>query len=310
MPAVFLRFTLVCVAFGCASQLPAADPFVFQDGDRVVLLGSTLIEREQKYGFWELALTLKNRDKNVTFRNLGWSGDTVHGEARNSFDESPKGFERLVTLTKELKPTVIVICYGHNESFEGKAGVPKFTAGLEKLLDSLAPTKARIVLMSPTPFEKAGPVADPIPKDKNLSQCRDVIKKMAAQRSLEFVDLFDRVLVAETTSPEPLRLTDNGIHYSPHGYAYTAPLLVSDSPDAADREKWFFLLDSPEADRLRTKIVEKNQLFFHRWRPQNETYLYLFRKHEQGKNAKEIPLFDPLIEKAEKEIAELKKALK
>ena len=39
-----------------------------------MFLGGTLIEREQKYGYWELALTLKNKDKAVSFRNLGWSG--------------------------------------------------------------------------------------------------------------------------------------------------------------------------------------------------------------------------------------------
>ncbi|MEM9018245.1 MAG: GDSL family lipase, partial [Verrucomicrobiota bacterium] len=50
---------------------------------------------------------------------------------------------------------------------------------------------------------------------------------------------------------------------------------------------------------LREEIVEKNRLFFHRWRPANETYLFLFRKHEQGQNAKEIPMFDPLIKEQE-----------
>ena len=57
---------------------------------------------------------------------------------------------------------------------------------------------------------------------------------------------------------------------------------------------------------LRQNIIAKNQLFFHRWRPQNSTYLFLFRKHEQGKNAQEIPKFDPLIEAEEEKIATLR----
>ncbi len=57
------------------------------------------------------------------------------------------------------------------------------------------------------------------------------------------------------------------------------------------------------------EIAEKNVQFFNKWRPQNETYLFLFRKHEQGKNAKEIPEFDPVIEAKEKEIANLAAAL-
>jgi hypothetical protein len=75
---------------------PPKDPFVFADGDRVVFLGGTLIEREQKYGYWELALTLKNKDKNVSFRNLGWSGDTVWCESRGSFGGQPEGFKKTI----------------------------------------------------------------------------------------------------------------------------------------------------------------------------------------------------------------------
>lgn len=48
--------------------------------------------------------------------------------------------------------------------------------------------------------------------------------------------------------------------------------------------------------------AEKNTMFFHRHRPQNETYLFLFRKHEQGNNAVEIPQFDPIVDGFEKKI--------
>jgi len=59
--------------------------------------------------------------------------------------------------------------------------------------------------------------------------------------------------------------------------------------------------------QLRETITAKNELYFHRWRPQNVTYLFGFRKHEQGNNAVEIPMFDPLIEKQEAEIAKLRR---
>src|SRR5205085_3014047 len=62
-----------------------------------------------------------------------------------------------------------------------------------------------------------------------------------------------------------------------------------------------------QAEELLKAIQKKNELFFYRWRPQNITYLFLFRKHEQGKNAKEIPEFDPLIQAEEAKIAKLRK---
>ena len=62
--------------------------------------------------------------------------------------------------------------------------------------------------------------------------------------------------------------------------------------------------------RLRKLIVAKNKLYFHRYRPQNETYLFLFRKREQGNNAVEIPQFDPLVAGVELKIAETAKPVK
>src|SRR4051812_40710825 len=60
--------------------------FELLDGDRVVFLGDTFIEREQAFGYVEARLTLEFPNRNVTFRNLGWSADTVLGRSRASFD--------------------------------------------------------------------------------------------------------------------------------------------------------------------------------------------------------------------------------
>jgi hypothetical protein len=61
--------------------------------------------------------------------------------------------------------------------------------------------------------------------------------------------------------------------------------------------------DEIRAEQLRKLIVQKNSLHFHRHRPQNETYLFLFRKHEQGNNAKEVFEFDALVNEVDSLIA-------
>jgi hypothetical protein len=80
--------------------------------------------------------------------------------------------------------------------------------------------------------------------------------------------------------------------------------------EAADWAKTFVNLsrgpEDEQVEKLRQAIIAKNLLYFYRWRPQNETYLFGFRKHEQGQNAREIPLFDPLVDEKEKEIARLR----
>jgi len=280
-----------------------AEGFEFKDKDRVVLLGGTTIEREQKYGCLETALTLGNPEKALSVRNLGWSGDTVFGHARSYFGPPQEGLERLSKHLETLKPTVLITCYGADMPFEGMAKLPEFISGYRALLD-LARAKSplvRVIIISPPPFENLGaPLPDLTEANTKLAAVRDALKQFAAQQSITFVDSFELMGGVEKSAKKPL--TDNGIHYAEAGYRLWASAVAS----AIGLPK--VDLSSPEAAAIRKVVVKKDELFFNRWRPANETYLFGFRKHEQGQNAAEMEQFDPLVEQQEKKIAELKAA--
>ena len=275
------RAVLALLACSLLVAGPAHPLAGLADGDRVVLLGGTLVEREQYSGHWEGALLRANPGKALTVRNLGWSGDTVFGEARAGFDAPAKGYERLVALTRELKPTVVVLAYGQNESFGGAKELPPFRGQYGKLLADLAGTKAKLVLMTPPPFEATPPMRGADAKNRDLAGYCDAVRALATERKLPLIDLFAAVPAAKLGP-----LTENGVHLSAEGYRLTSRLAVGG--------------ESPPGDAaVRELIVAKNRLFFFRWRPQNETYLFGFRKHEQGKNAAEVAEFDPLTAEAE-----------
>ena len=281
------------------TPIAAAAPVEFKPSDRVVLIGGTVVEREQRHGYWEAALTA--RVPGLKIRNLGWSGDDVFGIARRAFDlDKPDiGRKRLVDLALAEKPTVILICYGANEAFEGEAGLEKFKKGLNVLLDDLAPAKARVILMSPPPLEDKGrPLPDPTAQNRRLAVYRDAIGQTAEKRGLAFADFFQAMGAG---SDAMTGLTDNGLHLTEDGYRRTAGRFLAALGLPADGA------DSESLQPLRHAIQAKNELYFHRWRPQNETYLFGFRKHEQGKNGKEIAEFDPLVAAAEAEIEKLAK---
>lgn len=289
------RLSLI-VACLLAVPVSADEPLALDDGNRVVLVGNTLIEREQGYGWWELALTQTFPGKKVTYRNLGWSGDTVFGDARAGFGKPADGYKHLVEHARSLKPTVVVLAYGTNESFAGPDGLKAFTAGLEKLLDDLRSTKTRFVLLSPLRQADMGrPLPDPTKANRNLRLYADAIRDVARKRNHRFIDLYE--LLGDLSAVKGA--TDNGIHLTDAGYRWSANKLLS-ALGHQPRE----LADGP----LRQAIVAKNELYFHRWRPQNVTYLFGFRKHEQGNNAVEIPKFDPLVEAKEKDIWKLSAA--
>ena len=122
-----------------------------------MFVGDTLIERDQRYGYLETMLTIANPDLDLTFRNLGWSGDTVRGLSRAGFDPPEAGFKSLIEQVTAAKPTVLVVGYGMADSFDGPAGLSRFVEGYNAFLDAVAPTNARLVLLSP--LASRGPAA-------------------------------------------------------------------------------------------------------------------------------------------------------
>lgn len=290
---IFVKLFLVLVI--CSPSLFAAEPFELKDRDRVVLLGATFVEREGQFGYIETALTTAWPERKITFRNLGWSGDTVWAESRGIFDPPQVGYQRMLELVKELKPTVIVFGYGQNESYAGDAGLDPFVRQFEKLCDDLKPLNTRFVFMTPTRLERpAPPLPDASRQNPILAKYADAVRQLASRRNAPVIDLYGLTLPSA-------RLTENGMHFGPDGYAAIAQALRTQlklEPRG---------LTSAQEEQIRQQIVEKNMLFFHRWRPQNITYLTGFRKHEQGNNAVEIAQFDPLVEQIEVKIDELKK---
>ena len=51
-------------------------------------------------------------ERNVTFRNLGWSADTPVGVSRAGFDSPDKGFDRTKEQIAAFKPTVVFLDMG------------------------------------------------------------------------------------------------------------------------------------------------------------------------------------------------------
>ncbi len=382
---------ILCAPLGARGDEPAS--LQFQDGDRIVLVGDTLIERDQRHGYLETILTVSNTDKNLTFRNLGWSGDTIAGLSRAGFDPPSAGYKQLVEQILATKPTVLIVGYGMADSFDGEAGRPRFVEGLNRLLDAVAGTNARLVLLSPIAHANLGsPWPDPAPHNIDLERFTRSIEEVARNRDALFIDLFkltrERYGVAS--------ISDNGIHLNEIGYRFlAAQIALGLDPHSARQAPQVDLIadgrvrsrgvqvdlvepsetgvrfrvtrqalpivGDPTTDRLlptqlsikvralpageyelkvdghrievkpvaewikgvpiatgpdfeqsrelRRVINRKNTLFFDRWRPQNITYLFGFRKHEQGNNAVEIPRFDPLVAEKEQEIARLRKPL-
>ncbi|MEO2046059.1 MAG: PVC-type heme-binding CxxCH protein [Pirellulales bacterium] len=374
---------------------------------RVAFLGNTLVHRSTEFGYLEAELTRLLPHQDMSFRNLGWPGDSVTGSARAEFGPGEKessgwrppnrevadyGFLKMMKQLGRERPHILFVAYGSNVAFEGNAGLARFRAGLVKLLDVLRPTGVRIVLVSPPPreagYEIAGNLAQ---QNRSLKQVAQLLGDIARQQQIDYVDLFS----LWPTGKQVPGYTDNRIHLNAHGYQILASLVADEllpekeSPWAvqmnaaegsvvnakgakasnakvtryglrwkvtdellsppyegsgkvgvrhtprrlrivglepgtymldidgrrvvrAAAEKWaegMEISTGPDYQRfeqLRQSILKKNRLYFYRYRPQNKTYIHLFRSHERGHHAAEIERFALLVNEAEEEIMRLR----
>jgi putative heme-binding domain-containing protein len=314
------------------ASVRAAEPFEIKDGDHVLFLGDTLLEREGTYGYLETRMHEQFPNRHFIVRNLAFSADTPLGWSRASFDPAAKGLDRLKEQLDLVKPTVVFLGYGMAASLQeitDRAGDPtlnpdpvrygtepmsaaRFERELGQLMDTIVEmnkanggAEVRFVLLAPIHHEdlrkfKPG-LPDPAVHNKLVEQYSNVIKDLAQKRGAVFAQFGEH----------PVPQTENGIHLTNSGYQTWAL-------DIGDQLGWERnksaepvgpsgqIVQTPSA--LRAAVIHKNALFFYRWRPANSTYLFGFRKHEQGQNAKEIPEFDPLIDAADAEIDKIKRA--
>src|SRR2546426_7391517 len=112
MQRVLVFFLLGSCFWQLSLSAQSTNQFEFLDGDRVVLLGDTFIEREQRYGHIEYLFTTHWPERNITFRNLGWSADTPEGISRAGFDLDEKGWFHLTNQIAATKPTIVILGYG------------------------------------------------------------------------------------------------------------------------------------------------------------------------------------------------------
>jgi len=182
--------------FGIAA-VAQGQQFEPREGDRIVLVGDTLIEREQESGWLETTLYSSFPDRHFTVRNLGWSADTPAGESRASFDfaDPRKGFDVLAGQLAKAKPTVVFVGYGMASSFAGEEGLQKFEQDLDRLMRTIkdeATNQVRFVVLSPLRhYQMPAPLPDPKKHNASLSEYSEALREAAWRVQAPFVDLFD-----------------------------------------------------------------------------------------------------------------------
>lgn len=221
-------------------------------GERIVLIGNGLAERDVYYSRIETELHLRYPEQDLFFRNMGHVGDTPGFRPHPSrvsqwaFPGAEKFHpDKLIHRGKgfyatpdqwltHLQADTIVAFFGYNESFDGPSKVANFEAELDAwvqhTLSKAYNGKAapRVVLVSPIAYEDLSASRD-LPngekENANLILYSAAVETVAKKHGLTFIDLFTptKELYAKTEQP----LTTGGFIPNDEGYKQVADILAT-----------------------------------------------------------------------------------
>ena len=246
-------------------------PLPIDVGDRVMLIGNTLLERSQEFGRFEAYLQKKFPNHKLQVRHLAWSADTIALQPR------PANFASTTQHLTHERADVIFAAYGFNESFAGDDGLSKFRMQLTTFLAELTSmsyngkSAPRVVLVSPTANENTATIKAADWNNANIKQYVVAMREVADQQSVAFADVFSDTL-REMESPGT-DLTINGVHLNSAG----------DDVFSRSLFRHTFNEEPPKiSEELVNAIIDKNKQYFRRFRPLNTFYYTGGRNKDYG----------------------------
>ena len=250
------------VVSGVASVHSQESPFA--PGDNVAYIGNTLADRMQHHGWLETYIHALLPEHDLTFRNLGYSGDEVKLRQRaDNFGDADQW------LTK-VGADVVVCFFGYNEALKGEAGLTQFSDDFAAMIDHMRSQKyngesaPRLIVCSPIAHEdlRSPHLPDGSENNRNLAMYTAAMGKICEIKKVPFVDAFAITQQLYKDADEPL--TMNGIHLLDHGNKALAKSIVAAfAPDER-------LPSDSEVAQLREAVLDKNYHWFSRYRVVDE----------------------------------------
>ncbi|MCE9530001.1 MAG: SGNH/GDSL hydrolase family protein [Planctomycetes bacterium] len=163
-----LTFAILVLTLAWPTTAPAQDKFLLKDGERVVFLGDSNTFAGRFITYLDAYLCTRYPTMRFELINLGLPSETVSGlsEADHPYPR-PDVHTRLDRALELTKPNVVVVCYGMNDGIYSpfsEERFKKYQDGVKKFIEKCEKAGARVILMTPAPFESQAVKNKVIPK--------------------------------------------------------------------------------------------------------------------------------------------------
>lgn len=124
---------------------------------KVLILGNSITQNGRYVDFLEYYLRKQYPNETLDIISIGLSSETVSGdsEADHPFPR-PCVHSRLDDALKHIKPDLVLACYGMNDGIFSEKDDTRFSNyknGITTLIKKVENTGAKIILLTPTPFD-------------------------------------------------------------------------------------------------------------------------------------------------------------
>lgn len=225
-----------------------AGDFLIRDGDRVVFLGDSITEQRLYTTYIEAYALSRHPQWQLSFRNVGWGGDTAwlrqraHPDEKQLFAAADDAQQKMVEdsvgkgLARDvlpLKPTFITIKFGMNDHSYQKFREDIFKAYVRsqtQLAKVLQDHSARVAFLTPQPIEDKRPDPDQDVRNQSLRKFSDGLKEVAQKQNASFVDQFDpyMAIMMHERAADPKAFIGGGdaVHPGPAGHTMMAWIIL------------------------------------------------------------------------------------
>jgi len=164
------RLVLLAVAVLVTSvthaAAPAQPPLA---GERVLWMGDSITQAGGYVTFVEYYLARAYPAEKFDIVCIGLSSETVSGLTESTHGSiRPCALDRLPRALALAQPTVVVACYGMNDGIYHPPSAERqkaFETGIQKFIATCRSARARVILLTPPPFDRVPPGRHLQPKD-------------------------------------------------------------------------------------------------------------------------------------------------
>ena len=253
-----LRFrSLLLVSLGAIALLfgstaiadePPKEPLI-RPNERIVFIGDSITYAGGYIGRIDAYLISKFPNRHYELINVGLPSETACGlsEPYHPFPR-PDVNERLGRLLTKMKPDVVIACYGMNDGIYHPFSEDRFArykAGIDRVVTSCAKAGARVILVTPPPFDPLARPSSLVDRDAKEFGYRGIyrnydseviavyakwIMQQAGREDVAaVVDIHTRVsayLAARREKDPTFKMSGDGVHVNDDGHFAIAAALL------------------------------------------------------------------------------------